>query len=149
MGPGQATALERRLNRDPDACGCGSAAVAASLAFFGYLTNLFAALGAPPRWDVRRMLLGVAVIVVAKREACYRPQLLISGCLPRRGRFGHYHGGVVPIGLGSFQWSVLARMGWYCPKSFGISAMSPSVGTATAGESWAGQGNHSATPAAG
>jgi len=63
--PGQATALERRLNRDADACGCGSAAVAASFAFFGYLTYLFAALGAPPRWDVRRMLLGVAVIVVA------------------------------------------------------------------------------------
>jgi len=61
---GQTTALERRLNRDADACGCGNAAVAASLAVFGYLTYLFAVVGAPPRWDVRR-----AQILVSSERA--------------------------------------------------------------------------------
>ncbi len=56
------------------------------------------------------------------------------GLFPSWGRFGRYQCGVVPIGRGSFQWSVLAGMRWYSPKAFGVSAMSPSVGTATAGE---------------
>jgi hypothetical protein len=61
----QASGFETRLNREADACGCGSAAVAASFAFFGYVVVVLLVVGTPPRWGFAELVWGGAVLLGA------------------------------------------------------------------------------------
>jgi hypothetical protein len=62
---GHISDLEARVNSAASACGCVSAAVAASLAFFAYLGVVLVVVGTPPRWGASELLWGIAVVVGA------------------------------------------------------------------------------------
>jgi hypothetical protein len=62
---GHISDVEARVKSEASACGCVSAAVAASLAFFAYLGVVLVVVGTPPHWGASELLWGIAVVVGA------------------------------------------------------------------------------------
>jgi hypothetical protein len=62
---GHISEVEARVDSEASACGCGSAAVAASFAFFAYLGVVLVVVGTPPHWGASELLWGIAVVVGA------------------------------------------------------------------------------------
>jgi hypothetical protein len=65
LSPSDARHAEVRLNQEAGACGCGSAAVAASACFLGYVAFLFVAHGTPPYWGLLDLVWGLLLTIGA------------------------------------------------------------------------------------
>jgi hypothetical protein len=62
---GHISDVEARVNSEASACGCVSAAVAASFAFFAYLGVVLVVIGTPPHWGASELLWGIVFVVGA------------------------------------------------------------------------------------